>query len=99
MLALCDGEDLPRPLVNKDVEGEKVDFHWPGYLLIAEADSKRWHGTTRRRERDIVRDRKLQLNGWRVLRFSWREIVLTPAAVAAELAPFLREPVARRIAS
>jgi hypothetical protein len=99
MLALCDDTDLPRPLTNKEVEGEKVDFHWPDYLLIAEADSKRWHGTTRRREKDIARDRKLQLARWRVLRFSWREIALTPAAVAAELAPFLREPVARRIAS
>ena len=99
MLALCDDNDLPRPLVNKEVEGEKVDFHWPEYRLIAEADSKRWHGTTRRRERDNVRDRRLQLAEWRVLRFSWREIALTPAAVAAELAPFLRAPVARRIAS
>jgi hypothetical protein len=99
MLALCDDNDLPRPLTNEYVEYEQVDFHWPEYLLVAEADSKRWHGTTRRRERDIARDRRLQAAGWRVVRFSRREIALTPAAVAAELAPFLREPAARRIAS
>ncbi len=68
-------------------------------LLIVETDSKRWHGTTRRREKDNARDRRLQLAGWRVLRFSWRAVAEEPAAVAEELRAFLRGTAAPRIAS
>jgi hypothetical protein len=98
-LALCIRYGLPIPLVNHYVEGEQVDFHWPEYCLIVETDSKRWHGTTRRRESDNARDRRLQLAGWRVLRFSWRAVAEEPAAVAAELRAFLTGPGVRRIAS
>jgi hypothetical protein len=98
-LALCAAHDLPRPLANHRVEGEQVDFHWPEQRLVAETDSKAWHGTTRRREKDIARDRRLQLAGWRVLRFSWRAVAREPAAVAAELQAFLTAPAALRIAS
>jgi very-short-patch-repair endonuclease len=98
-LAMCRDHGLPRPVTNGDVEDELVDFHWPDYLLIVETDSKRWHGTTRRREKDNARDRRLQLAEWRVLRFSWRSIALGPAAVAAEIRAFLTAPAALRIAS
>ena len=98
-LALCAQAGLPRPLVNLWVEGEQVDFHWPEYRLVVETDSKAWHGTTRRRHNDNARDRRLQLAGWRVLRFSWRDVAGEPAAVAAEIRAFLSAPVAPRIAS
>jgi hypothetical protein len=98
-LAMCADYGLPRPLNNEYVEGEQVDFHWPGHLLVVETDSKTWHGTSRRREKDNARDRRLQLAGWRVLRFSWRAIAREPAAVAAEIRAFLTAPAALRIAS
>jgi very-short-patch-repair endonuclease len=99
MLAICVDFKLPRPIVNEYVEGEKVDFHWPQDRVIAETDGRYWHGTARRRENDLARDRRLQLAGWRVLRFSWRAVAQEPAAVAAELAAFLTAPAAPRIAS
>jgi very-short-patch-repair endonuclease len=98
-LAMCADHGLPRPRGNKYVEGEEVDFHWPTHWLVVETDSKTWHGTTRRREKDNARDRRLQLAGWRVLRFSWRAIEREPAAVAAEIRAFLTAPGALRIAS
>jgi very-short-patch-repair endonuclease len=98
-LAMCAEHGLPRPLNNHRVEGEQVDFHWPDRGVVVETDSKTWHGTTRRREKDIARDRKLQLAGWRVLRFSWRAIEREPAAVAKEIRAFLTAPAALRIAS
>jgi predicted transcriptional regulator of viral defense system len=88
-LALCLAAGLPRPQVNAFTtvpdDGFEVDFTWPDRRLIVEADSHRHHGTRAAFERDRRRDQQLTAAGWRVVRFTWRQVAGEPAAVAATL--------------
>jgi hypothetical protein len=42
------------PAIKVMVEGEEVDAHWPGTILIVELDSWEWHRTRGAFERDRV---------------------------------------------
>jgi very-short-patch-repair endonuclease len=84
-LALCDGAKIGRPAVNATIQGLEVDFHWPDVRLIVETDSHRHHGTRAAFERDRVRDQQLTVAGWRVVRFTHRQVLRTPEHVKAIL--------------
>lgn len=58
----------------------RVDFCFEEERLIVEADGARWHPDP---GRDRVLDNRLVAAGWRVLRFTWSEVVHDPAAVLA----------------
>jgi very-short-patch-repair endonuclease len=81
-LRLCDDHALPRPLVNAQVEGLEVDFHWPDARLVVETDGREHHGTAMAFERDRERDERLVAAGWTVLRFTHRRLVRDPGGVA-----------------
>lgn len=85
-LALCTSESLPRPEVNARVDlaggPVEVDFLWREQRLIAETDGHASHGTRRAFESDRRRDRHLLLAGWRVVRFTWRDVTSAPTDVA-----------------
>jgi very-short-patch-repair endonuclease len=91
LLALCDAHDLPRPLVNHIVEGEEVDFLWPDQRLVVEADGRSTHLTRQAFERDRAKDAKLTLAGYRVVRFTYRQILHASRAVAATLDALLHQ--------
>jgi very-short-patch-repair endonuclease len=84
-LELCDAHDIERPVVNARVEGLEVDFHWPRARLIVEADGRRHHRTAAAFERDRARDALLTAAGWRVVRFTDRQVRAAPGAVAGLL--------------
>lgn len=63
----------------------RVDLAYPDKRLVIEGDSRRWHLLEGAFQIDRERDRKAQLAGWRVLRFSWREIVDTPDIVETDI--------------
>jgi very-short-patch-repair endonuclease len=84
-LELCDEHDIERPVVNARVEGLEVDFHWPRARLIVEADGRRHHRTAAAFERDRARDALLTAAGWRVVRFTDRQVRAGPGAVAGLL--------------
>jgi very-short-patch-repair endonuclease len=88
-LELCEAHGLPRPLVNVQVEGLEVDFHWPHARLVVEADSRRHHGTAAAFERDRRRDERLVAAGWTVLRVTHRRLVSDAAGVADTLRALL----------
>jgi hypothetical protein len=90
-LALCDARGLPRPLVNHIVEGEEVDFSWPDRRLLVETDGRETHLTPQAFERDRAKDAALTVAGYRVVRFTYRQVVHDPAAVGATLASLLRQ--------
>jgi very-short-patch-repair endonuclease len=71
------------PLVNENVAGLEVDFHFPDAHIAIETDSWQFHKTRRAFERDRERDAILTRAGYRTLRFTHRQIVRTPAVVAA----------------
>lgn len=85
--------DLPMPccqLVISTPMGElRVDFGWPLQRLIVEVDGFAFHADREAYRRDRDRGNALQLLGWRVLRFTWEQIVARPAWVIAQIAAAL----------
>jgi very-short-patch-repair endonuclease len=89
LLALIRQARLPRPRTNVVVHGYEVDLLWPEQRLIVEVDGYAYHSTRHAFERDRARDAALQAAGYRVVRFTWRQIVHEPHAVVAQLARLL----------
>ncbi len=95
MLALITASDLPMPTLQmplpwrSPVKG-RVDFAFEDARLIIECDGRRWHTTMEAFENDRRRDNLAQLNGWTVLRFTWKDLTETPARVLDQITRVLR---------
>lgn len=89
MRDLCDAHGIARPAVNALVAGVEVDFHWPAQRLIVETDGHEDHGTRTAFERDRAKDAYLMLHGYRVVRFTYRQVVHGAAAVGETLRALL----------
>jgi very-short-patch-repair endonuclease len=89
-LALCRRHRLPQPEVNARVGPYEVDFLWRDRGLIAETDGFRHHGNRDAFERDRARDAHLQSLGFKVLRFTHRQVMERTPVVAA-LRPLLAQ--------
>jgi predicted transcriptional regulator of viral defense system/very-short-patch-repair endonuclease len=88
-LALCRAAGLPLPRANNVTGSDEIDFTWPDRRLMVETDSLRHHGTRAAFERDRRRDQRRTAAGWRVVRFTWRQLDEAPAEVAATLRSLL----------
>jgi len=53
----------------------RVDFFYPDASLVIEVDGRKWHSGRRPETRDRRRDHSLMLQGKRVLRFTWEDVV------------------------
>jgi putative AbiEi antitoxin of type IV toxin-antitoxin system/uncharacterized protein DUF559 len=73
-LALCDEHQVPQPETNRIIEGVEVDFVWRDRRLIVEVDGYRYHRSPSRFEADRAKDVHLMTRGWRVMRFTWRQL-------------------------
>jgi hypothetical protein len=82
--------DLPEPLTHQVVEGEPVDFYWPGHRVVVEIDGDKYHSLPRDRLNNTRRDRKLTLAGYIVLRISELELKTEPERVMADLRALLQ---------
>jgi very-short-patch-repair endonuclease len=80
---------LPLPETNADVLGRERDFYWPEHRLVVETDGWETHSTRAAFEDDRRRDAELTAAGYRVLRFTWRQITEEPEATIAILATAL----------
>jgi very-short-patch-repair endonuclease len=82
VLAGCTG--FASQVVLRDVEGAvlRVDFCFAAAGLVVEADGARWHPDP---ARDQARDNDLAALGWRVLRFTWRQVVHEHEAVVRQV--------------
>ena len=89
-LNLCRRHRLPLPDVNARVGAYEVDFLWRDRGLVVEVDGFRHHGHRDAFERDRARDASLHNRGFRVLRFTHRQVMKRTAVVAA-LRPLLAE--------
>lgn len=67
----------------------EIDFAYPELRLAIEVDGWVVHGTPRAMGKDFVRQNGLVPYRWHVLRFTWYQVVRTPAAVAAQIAETL----------
>jgi very-short-patch-repair endonuclease len=88
-LHLCRCHHLPRPEVNAHVGPYEVDFLWRDRGLIVETDGFRHHADRSSFERDRAQDAHLQSLGFRVLRFTHRQLSDDRSAVVAALRALL----------
>jgi len=89
-LALCRERGLPKPLVNSEVLGLRPDFHWPRSGLVVEVDGRESHLTRRGFQDDRDRDSLLTASGYRVMRFTWWDVLRRPGVVAHRVRQALR---------
>ena len=85
-VALCRRHRIPAPAVNAQVGGFEVDFSGSTTCLIAETDGFRYHGHRGAFEADRARDAALQALGYRVLRFTYRQVENEPRQVVSTIA-------------
>jgi very-short-patch-repair endonuclease len=90
MLSLCRRHRLPRPEVNVSIDRYIVDFLWPDQSLIVEVDGWESHGTRSAFEVDRARDARLAVLGYRVVRFTWRQVTSDAGDVAKTIRTLVR---------
>jgi very-short-patch-repair endonuclease len=83
LLELVRAAGLPAPETNQRLLGYEVDFLWRAQKLVVEVDGFAFHSTRQAFERDRRRDAALQAAGYRVLRFSYMQIVTQPTTIIA----------------
>ncbi len=91
-LPICEAAGVPRPRVNAKVLGWEVDFTWSEQRLAIETDGRDAHLTRSAFEEDRRRDAALTAAGWRVVRFTWRQVSQEPRYVARMLGRLLITP-------
>jgi very-short-patch-repair endonuclease len=74
---------LPTPRTRVYLCGYKTDLFWPEHRLIVEIDGYLFHGGREAFESDRARDATLTAAGYRVIRFTWRQLVEKPLLVVA----------------
>jgi predicted transcriptional regulator of viral defense system len=85
MLHVVDAADLPTPLLNVIVAGLQVDMFWPGWRLVVELDSRRFHDNPWALERDRRRDTILRTARCEILRVTHRRLTRVPDGVVADI--------------
>lgn len=98
-LALLAESGLPTPVLHhRIVDGHRlvaeVDLAYPVLRIAIELDGA-VHLRSDVRERDLTRQNDLVLEGWVVLRFSWRRFVEHPDRVVSEIRAAIRQQRSR----
>jgi very-short-patch-repair endonuclease len=96
-LELARDAGLPRPETQQQLNGFRVDFHWPDLKLVVETDGLRYHRTPAQQAEDRRRDQRHTVAGLTVLRFTHAQVTHEPEHVAATLRAVVHEvrPVPR----
>ncbi|CAN5622410.1 hypothetical protein BH20ACT23_BH20ACT23_00780 [soil metagenome] len=67
---------LPERQVNVEWEDcRRLDFYYPGHNLIIEVDGRKWHASRERFNDDRRRDNAASLEGKRVIRLTWTDVM------------------------
>ena len=93
-LALCRTASLPEPEVNawiglEDGVAYKADFLWREEGPVAETDGYRFHSSRRAFEHDRMRDQRLTVAGFVVVRLTWRQLTQEPDRVLSTVKKLL----------
>ena len=72
---------LPEPVGQYEVGGVRLDAAYPEIRLGIEADSRVWHGGRLDVQRNSDKANALVARGWRILRFTWRDLRYRPSYV------------------
>src|SRR6185503_19203951 len=84
---LCEDRGIPLPSQNVSVLGYEVDALWEDDKTVVELDGWEWHRTRRSFEDDRQKAAALEAAGYRVLRFTWRQVTSDRRAVASAIRP------------
>jgi very-short-patch-repair endonuclease len=71
--------------IHGDAFGYRVDFYWPAYRTIVEADGLAKYADRKDLLAQFRRDRLLRDAGYKVVHFTWRELFETPDTVVARV--------------
>jgi very-short-patch-repair endonuclease len=63
----------------------ELDFAYPQLQIGVEIDGYQFHSGYQQRERDYARERDLQIQGWKIVRFTAREVSEDPASCIRSL--------------
>lgn len=67
-------------------DGEyRLDYAYPRQMVATELYGYTWHHSPDQMARDLARQRRLTLSGWRILVFTWQDVTRHPGRVAAEI--------------
>jgi Protein of unknown function (DUF559) len=91
---ICRAAGLPIPAMNVTVAGRVVDAFFAGYSVVAELDGHRWHRSREELQRDDEAIVALQLAGYVVLRFTYRDVKIRPKYVAGSISRALSQATA-----
>jgi very-short-patch-repair endonuclease len=67
------------------VGGYRIDVAFPTQRVAVEVDGWAFHTDRAAFQRDRVRQNRISLHGWQVLRFTWLDLTEQPARVVAEI--------------
>ena len=70
----------------------RLDFAYPTERLVIEGDGFAFHAGREQFENDRRRQNDLVLAGWRILRFTWRQVCAEPVGVARQIGAALGVP-------
>jgi very-short-patch-repair endonuclease len=94
LLGLIRKARLRPPETNARLAGFEVDFLWAVEKLVVEVDGYAYHSSVGAFARDRRRDATLTAAGFRVVRFTWPDIVNEPEVMLVNLAQALaRQPL------
>jgi very-short-patch-repair endonuclease len=85
-LAIIERGGLPKPETNVRVLRFEVDCLFRAARLVVEIDGFRYHASPAALDRDRTRDQALNLAGYDVLRFTWKQLEREPDRVLASVA-------------
>jgi very-short-patch-repair endonuclease len=77
---------IPKPLTQHRLGPYRADFFWPDHNLVVETDGWQKHGHRAAFEEDRARDAHLQAAGYRVLRFTWKQVIEQTLVVVVRIA-------------
>jgi len=70
----------------------RVDLFWDDATLVVELAGHGTHSTRRQRQADAERSARLGLGGWRVVEFTYEDVVERPGYVVGMIRAYLRKP-------
>ncbi|GAA3082538.1 very-short-patch-repair endonuclease [Kribbella aluminosa] len=68
----------PQVVVRDGTFSSRIDLANPALMIAVEADGFAYHGTRAALARDCRRHVSLTVRGWRLLRFSWEDVMFDP---------------------
>jgi very-short-patch-repair endonuclease len=78
-------------MINRESDNGELDARWRQQRLIVECDGFAAHATRKAFEENRARDRALVVDGWRVVRVTWRQLEEDRETIAGQLRTLLAE--------